>query len=168
MFTIKPISNAKEDTSPSKFVQESEVSELTLTEAIMEVVIDHSSDDSDLESKLLSPATKRILHNRIEETPPAARNKSNEKPCIRSTTCNKNPDSRLVKDLNKQIILQQNTITDLRHKMSIICDISNDKKKNDKKQTNLEIQDIVEREDNASNTLPPSSPGNNVMNFYFN
>ena len=53
--------------SPSKFVQESEVSILTPTKAIVEVVIDHSSDDSDFESMLVSPATKRILYSRIEE-----------------------------------------------------------------------------------------------------
>ena len=45
----------------------------------MEVVIDHISDDSDLESKLVLPAAERMLHSRIEETSPAVRNKSNEK-----------------------------------------------------------------------------------------
>ena len=52
---------------------------MTQTEAIMEVAIDHSSDDSDFESKLVSTAAKRMLHSRIEETSPVVRNKSNKK-----------------------------------------------------------------------------------------
>jgi len=177
VFLRQQRTNANEEASPSKFIQESEVSALTqIEEDIKEVVIYHSSDDSAFDGKLVSPASKRLLHSRIEETPPAVRNKSNEKSCKRSNAPNKNPDSRLVKDLNKQIILQQNTIADLRRKMSIIRDISNDTKKNDLKQLNLEVQKIVEVEEIASPssssgknvTLPSSSPGNNVMNFYFN
>lgn len=173
VFLRQPRTNANEEASPSKCIQESEVSELThIEEDIEEVVIHHSSDDSAFDGKLVSPAAKRLLHSRVEETPPPVRNKSNERPNVP----NNNPDSRLVKDLNKQIILQRNTIADLRRKMSIIRDISNDTKKNDLKQLNLEVQKIVEVEEIASPssssrknvTLPSSSPGNNVMNFYFN
>jgi len=177
VFLRQQRTNANEEASPSKCIQESEVSELTqIEEDIEEVVIHHSSDDSAFDGKLVSPAAKRLLHSRVEETPPPVRNKSNEKLCKRSNVPNNNPDSRLVKDLNKQIILQQNTIADLRRKMSIIRDISNDTKKSDLKQLNLEVQKIVEVEEIASPssssgknvTLPSSSPGNNVMNFYFN
>ena len=37
----------------------------------MEVVVDHSSDDYGFKSKLVSLTAKRMLHSRIEETPPA-------------------------------------------------------------------------------------------------
>ena len=46
---------------------------------------------------------------------------------------NTNPGSRMIKDLNKQIILQQKVVADLRHKFSLIRDISNDTKIVDKK-----------------------------------
>ena len=52
---------------------------MTQTEAIMEVDFDHSSDDSDFGSKLVSPTVKIMLHSRIEENSLAVWNKSNKK-----------------------------------------------------------------------------------------
>ena len=88
----------------------------------MEATVDHSSEDSDFKSKLVSPAAKKILHSRIEETPAGKLQKLLNKTYVRNT----NPDSRLVKDLNKHIILQYNIIVNLRQKISLIRDISND------------------------------------------
>lgn len=44
---------------------------------------------------------------------------------------NTNPDSRLFKNMYKQIILQHNIFVNLNHKMSLICEISNEKQTHD-------------------------------------
>ena len=102
MFLQKQRSNSNEDVSPSKCIQDRELSELThIEEDIKEVVIYHSSDDSTFDGKLVSPAEK-ILHSRIEENPPAVwNNKSNKNSRKRSKAPYKNSDRRLVKNLKK-------------------------------------------------------------------
>ena len=82
-------------------VQEVEMSELTQPE-VMEAVVDEddqdsvgaSSNDSAFSSKLISPASKQ-KRRRIMNSEPNTKKKRN-----------KTPDSKLVKDLNAQIILQ--------------------------------------------------------------
>ena len=103
MFLRKQRYNANEEVSPSKYIQDGEISKLTqIKKDIKEVEIYHSSDDSAFAGKLVSPAAERFLCSRIEETPPAVQNKkSNENSRKRSNTPNTNPNSRLVKDLNK-------------------------------------------------------------------
>lgn len=61
---------------------------------------------------------------------------------------NINLDSRLVKDLSKQIILQQNVMVGLRNKLSLIRHISIDTRHLDTKGMKKEIKGMRNRGDN--------------------
>ena len=72
-----------------------------------------TSSDSAFVAKLISPNAER--DSKMITTPIKKRR-------------NTNPESRPVKDLNAQILLQQKVISDLRHKLTLVRDISNDAK----------------------------------------
>lgn len=93
---------------------------------VLEAAVDKSSSssssskDEDFVSKVISPKAKRNLHRRqIIDTPPS--HLESKLPA----TNNKNPESRIVCDLNTQIMIQQNVIQELCNKLAIIRDVSN-------------------------------------------
>ena len=97
---------------------QSEVSELTQPEVLEVQIYDNSSSkDIDFTSKLVSPRDKVFIHRistkrSIPKTPPGKITKS-------STKCF--PYVRVIRDLNLQIINQDNVIAELRKKkLSII------------------------------------------------
>ena len=103
---------------------ENGVSEQIETEGAEELVEDQSSSGSDnpaFINRLKSPREEAKLHSRF----PSGREVHNNK----STTTipkNDNKESRLVKDLNKHILHQNDVIAYLRTKLDVIRDISND------------------------------------------
>ena len=104
---------------------EVELSALTQTE-VLEACVDEScstSNDSAFSSKLISPAVKRRLHSRIDTPPVELRTIPKSR-----TRRNTNPESRLVKDLNRQIIKQSNIICELRQQLHLISEILHNNK----------------------------------------
>ena len=86
------------------------------------------------------------------DTPPAK--------IVKSRPQNANPDSRTIKDLNKQIILQKMVIADLRHKLSLIRDILNDTKIIDKKGMAKEIDKT------STTTVSSENNSKNIINIH--
>ena len=148
-------------------VEEVELSELLQPE-VMDAVVDVDdqnsvgafSNDSAFSSKLISPACKQN-RSLIPNSEPKTKKR------------NKNPDSRLVKDLNSQIILQQKVIADLRHKLSLISDISNESKVLNKKDIKTKISVLRPpppsaplNESTTNLYIPPSSKEKHVINLH--
>ena len=124
-------------------LQQSEISELPQPEVILEASVDESSSgdvsssgDDAFDKPLISPAAKKRLHSAMDVTPPST-TKSRSKV---------NPESKMLKDMQKQVSLQMNVIADLRYKLSLIRDISNDTKSVKKKEMNEEIEMIRKNE----------------------
>jgi len=148
-------------------VEEVELTELLQPE-VMDAVVDVDdqnsvgafSNDSAFSSKLISPACKQN-RSLIPNSEPKTKKR------------NKNPDSRLVKDLNSQIILQQKVIADLRHKLSLISDISNESKVLNKKDIKTKISALRPpspsaplNESTTNLHIPPSSKEKHVINLH--
>ena len=133
-----------------------------------------SSGDARFEKPLISPAAKKRLHSAMDITPPS-KTKSRSKVSSRM-----NPESKMLKDLHKQVNLQMNVIADLRHKLSLIRDISNDTKSINKKEMNEEIEMIrknvpyeskisVSKKDNISSTYITTDKGSkNEVHIHIN
>ena len=166
----KPFSRERSKSAPPTF-QESESSELTQPEVILEARVDAiSSGDDRFEKPLISPAAKKRLHSAMDITPPS-KTKSRSKV---------NPESKMPKDLHKQVNLQMNVIADLRHKLSLIRDISNDTKSINKKEMNEEIEMIrknvpseskisVSKKDNISSTyITTDKASKNEVHIHIN
>ena len=127
-----------------------------IVEDVVESVASSTTNDSAFDTKLISPEAKR-LNRRIINTPPTRQKR------------NKNPESKMVRDLNAQIILQQNVIADLRHKSGLIRDISNDSKYLNKKEMKMKVCKLPSEEAKATTTnlrLPSTSKGKNVINLH--
>ena len=148
-------------------VEEVELSELLQPE-VMDAVVDVDdqnsvgafSNDSAFSSKLILPACKQN-RSLIPNSEPKTKKR------------NKNPDSRLVKDLNAQIILQEKVIADLRHKLSLISDISNESKVLNKKDIQSKISALRPpspsaplNESPTNLHIPPSSKEKHVINLH--
>ena len=110
-----------------------------------------SSGDDRFEKPLISSAAKKRLHSAMDITPPS-KTKSRSK--VSSKT---NPESKMVKDLHKQVNLQMNVIADLRHKLSLIRDISNDTNTMNKKEMNEEVEMIRKSDLKKSASVEDSS-----------
>lgn len=108
---------------------------------VLEEQVDESSStshDSEFLSKYISPRDKAKLNSRIVY--PRDKAKSYSRTVVEfaseeivhqrspSTTIHKNcnSESKLVRDLNKNILYQNNVIADLRNKLGVIRDILND------------------------------------------
>ena len=127
-----------------------------IVENEVESVVSSTSNDSAFDTKLILPEAKK-LNRRIINTPPTRQKR------------NTNPDSKIVKDLNAQIILQQKAIADLRHKLALIRDISNDSKYLNKKEMKMKVSELPSEEGMATTTnlrLPSTSKGKNVINLH--
>jgi len=107
---------------------ETGVSEQIETEGVEELVVDQTSSyDSAFENdKLTSPREKEKLHSRFATGREVHNNKSTTTTTTTTIPKNRNKESRLVKDLNKHILHQNDVIADLRNKLDVIRDISND------------------------------------------
>ena len=98
---------------------------------------------------MVSPANKKRMHSVMATT-----NLPTPPPLKISAHLNKNLDSRMVQDLNRQVSIQMSVIADLRHKLSLIRDISNDSNIVNKKEMNSEVDRIKNKstiESNISN-----------------
>lgn len=109
-----------------KFHGENEISGMIQDdEVIVEAAVDSSSsNDSDFLLKMVSPRAKMMIHSRIEVLPSGKMNIVTNKKCGSNT----NPGNKLVKNLNRQTIMQQNSIANVRHKIFLTCNIVNDTK----------------------------------------
>ena len=160
VFVREPV---KSPVSEIEIVEMKDVPPPEVMEAIVEDVVESvassTTNDSAFDKKLISPEAKR-LNRRIINTPPSRQKRNN------------NPESRMVRDLNAQIILQQKVIADLRNKLAIIRDISNDSKVLNKKEMKMKtkLTEVTTEEDGMPTTtnlrLPSTSKGKNVINLH--
>ena len=147
----KVFTRERSKSAPPSF-QESEISEMTQPEVMLEAVADViSSGDDRFEKPLISPAAKKRLHSAMDVTPPS-KTKSRSK--VSSKT---NHESKMVRDLHKQVNMQMNVIADLRHKLSLIRDISNDTNTLNKKEMNEEVEMIRKSDLKKSASVEDSS-----------
>jgi len=109
---------------------ETGVSEQLETVCIEELVVEKTSSyDSAFENdKLTSPREKAKLHSRFTAGQDIHNNNKATNTTTTNTTIpkNRNRESKMVKDLNKHILHQNDVIADLRNKLEVIRDISND------------------------------------------
>ena len=109
---------------------ETGVSEQLETGCIEELVVEKTSSyDSAFENdKLTSPREKAKLHSRFTAGQDIHNNNKATTTTTTNTTIpnNRNRESKMVKDLNKHILHQNDVIADLRNKLEVIRDISND------------------------------------------
>ena len=120
-------------------VDDVDLSALTQTE-MLEAVVDEeevevtSSYDSAFADKLISPRAKRRLHSAMA-TPPSSNTKSPARTppttTVRNQSHSTNVETKYTKQLNEHIRLQNRIIHELRQKIALIRDISNDSKKFD-------------------------------------
>ena len=150
---------------------ETEISELTQPEMILQAEVDESSSDSEFVSKLVSPANKKRMHSVMATN--EAPNSSSSKIHVDSRMIN----DRMIQDLNNKILLQNRVIADLRHKLSLIRDISIESNIVDKKnigsdvERDRKISDVgnMDNEDSATSTIVTGGKdANKIVHIHIN
>ena len=138
-----------------------------------EVVEDASSYDSAFADKLISPRAKRRLHSAMA-TPPSSNTKSEARTppttTVRNQSHSSNVETKYTKQLNEHIRLQNRIIHELRQKIALIRDISNDSKKFDNNEMKKKIveKDVISIPTIDKNTTitPVVSEGKNIITLH--
>ena len=132
---------------------------------------DASSYDSAFADKLISPRAKRRLHSAMA-TPPSSNTKSPARTPPTTTVRNqsRSVETKYTQQLNEHIRLQNRIIHELRQKLALIRDISNDSKKFDNNEMKKKIveQDVIRVPimEKKTTITPVLSDGKNIITLH--